>query len=431
MKFFLAILIAFVTSNALAQPAPEWFVYPGTPVTSRFEDVFFINDTIGWAVNGGGQIYKTENGSKNWLLKKDYDDYLRSVEFFDENIGFSGSLFGNLYKTADGGTTWSNITAILPVAFDGICGMSVADDSTIYICGVWHGPAYIFKSFDRGLTWEYIDMSAFANDLVDIKFIDKMHGFATGTDANTDLGGVILYTADGGITWESKMNSNYPYEYIWKIQILDSLNMYGSIEDNTATNDARITVSHDGGMTWDLKTLSEDYYNIEMIGFMNVDTGWVGGWFEGAFETFDGGDTWNFNYFGNNLNRFFKLHDNLAYASGETIYVYTDSAYIVPVDTITDTTTTTIPIIQIPHAILDVFPNPSENIVSVSYYIDRFTFIDLSIFDINGRKIYNFYHDKIEAGKYISTFEHVLSPGEYVISMHSHEGLLWKKFVVH
>ena len=424
------IAVVFCINDIFAQPTPEWFVYPGSPLDTRFEDLFFINDSVGWAVNSSGQIYKTINGSMEWLLQKDYADYLRSVEFFDENIGFAGSLYGSLYKTTDGGENWTNISGLLPVPFDGICGMSVADDSTIYACGIWHAPAFIFKSTDCGLTWNYMDMNDYASDLVDIKFIDNLHGFATGTNTDTDLGGVILYTNDGGITWTSKMNSEYPFEYVWKIQFLDSLNVYASIEDNTATNASRITISHDGGMTWEIKTINDTYYDLEMIGFMNIDTGWVGGWFEGAFETFDGGETWGMNYFGNNLNRFYKINDNLAFASGETIYVYSDTTYIAPIDTTQDTTLAIIPVLQIPHAIIDVFPNPSQNIISVSYYIDRFTFIDLSIFDMNGKKVYNFYHDNIDAGKYISTYNHNLPAGEYVVAMHSHEGFVWRKFVV-
>ncbi|MFI5173093.1 MAG: T9SS type A sorting domain-containing protein [Chitinophagales bacterium] len=434
MKFFLSLLIAVIFKNAIAQPVPEWFVYPGTPSDTRFDDIFFINDSVGWAVNSSGEIYKTINGSNGWELQESYFDYFRSVEFFDENVGFAGSLYGNLYKTINGGENWTNISGLLPEPFDGICGMSAADDSSIYACGIWHSPAFIFKSTDRGLSWEYIDMSDYAEDLVDIKFLDAMHGFATGTDANTSLGGVILYTDDGGSTWTPKVHSNYPYEYIWKIQFLDALNVYGSVEDNTATNDPRIVISHDGGMNWEIKTIADEYYNIEMIGFINVDTGWVGGWFDGAFETFDGGETWDMNYFGRNLNRFFKLNDNLAYASGETIYVYSDTTYVAPIDTtqdtIIDTTTTLIPNLNIPQAILDVFPNPSQNMISVSYAIERFTFIDLSIFDMNGKKVHNFYHDDINTGKYLATYEHNLPPGEYVVAMHSHEGFFWKKFVV-
>ena len=301
-------------------------------------------------------------------MKHSSPDYFRSVEFFDENVGFAGSLYGRLYKTEDGGENWEDISALIPISFDGICGMSAADDTTIYICGVWSNPAYIFKSTDRGESWEFINMTSHAYSLVDIKFTDADHGFVSGQSANLDEGGIILYTENGGADWEVKKLTDHPNDYVWKIQLLDSVNAFGAVADVAGGFETRFLKSIDAGMNWEVKTVSDEYHYVEMCGFINVDTGWTGSY--DILETFDGGETWHINNFGYNMNRFFKVNDNLAFSSGESIYVYSDTSYIAPVDTTEeDTTEVTIQNIFDPiHALFNITPNPSGNYVPLLHY---------------------------------------------------------------
>lgn len=428
MKFLL-LLGLFLSDRLYAQPVPEWFVYPGSPVAGRFDDLFFVNDTVGWAVSSDGDIFKTTDAAAHWELQHHSADYFRSVEFFDDQTGFAGSLYGKLFKTNNGGVIWTSITDSLPGSFDGICGMSVADDSTIYLCGVWSAPAYIFKSNDRGDTWQRFNMGDYAYSLVDIKFTDKTHGFATGQSANLSEGGIILYTENGGEDWEVKKLTGHPNDYVWKIQLLNDTLAFGAIADVAGGFETRFLKSTDGGMNWDVKTVSEDYEYVEMCGFINSDTGWTGAY--NILETFDGGESWHYNSFGYNVDRFFKVNDKLAFASGETIYTYADTNYVVPVDTTEDTVISEINAqFNLAHYISEVLPNPSSDFISIEYTITRFTTMDLSIFDMSGNNRKNFYHGKINSGHYTAEWHHQLEPGEYVVCMHSNEGLRWKKFVV-
>lgn len=43
--------------SALAQIS--WNYLPYAPITHRFDDIYFANDSTGWAVNGDGKIYNT------------------------------------------------------------------------------------------------------------------------------------------------------------------------------------------------------------------------------------------------------------------------------------------------------------------------------------------------------------------------------------
>jgi photosystem II stability/assembly factor-like uncharacterized protein len=422
MKTSILILFLATACNLFAQSSPEWIVYEDAPTAGRFDDIFFINDSVGWAVSSDGEIYKTTNAGESWVLKLAESTYFRSVEFFDESLGFAGTLFGNLYKTEDGGDTWVDIGNDLPVDFTGICGLSVADENTIYACGIWSSPAYIFKSVDRGETWTYTNMNDLAYSLVDIKFTDAMHGFATGQNADLSLGGIILYTDNGGATWTNKINTGHPSDYVWKIQLLDGIHAYGAIADVTGTSTTRFLKSVDNGQTWEVKLIDENYTYIEMIGFVNPDTGWTGSY--EILETTDGGETWHSAYWGYNINRFYRLNNNLAFASGATLYVYTDTTYV-PVDTTVDIAG----YIQ-NHSIVNITPNPVANNMQITIQIDALTTANLAIFDMRGIKQVELHHGLLQPGKHNFSQQLNLPAGQYVLCLHSNEGLRWKNFTV-
>jgi hypothetical protein len=119
-------------------------------------------------------------------------------------------------------------------------------------------------------------------------------------------------------------------EWGWKIQFLTDQVGFVSLENFT---DAAILRTPDGGLTWQRQVVNDPQgnANLEGIGFVDAQHGWVGGWgnelFTGGFssETVDGGDTWqNANHIGRFINRFRFLGDpvTVGYASGDTVYKY-------------------------------------------------------------------------------------------------------------
>ena len=130
----------------------------------RFDDVFFLDDNLGWAANGYyASVHKTTDGGLTWteqlnetILGGSY--YFRNIQFLDANIGFLGTLNGKFFKTIDGGDNWNEVMNINPNPA-AICGLNTVGDSTIFGCGAYFTPAYIIKSLDSGATWTYIDMS--------------------------------------------------------------------------------------------------------------------------------------------------------------------------------------------------------------------------------------------------------------------------------
>lgn len=299
---------------------PEWHSLSNIPDSeSRYDDVFFLNENLGWAADGvGGKVFKTVDGGKNWTEQLHLPShYLRNIEFLDENIGFLGTLSGDFYRTSDGGQNWQTVSNI-PGTIHAICGLDAVGENTIYGCGAYFSPAYIIKSSDKGLTWQFIDMSTYARSLVEVLFVNENVGFASGSDFS---GGVILKTVNGGATWIKLFNTDVIGEYVWKLQILQSNRnvMFASVE-SVAPRNGKLLKSFDAGMNWVSSEVPDT--DIQAVGFVSESHGWMGGHHSGFLETFDGGQTWNNTQFGDNLNRIQFINENLAYCSGASIYKF-------------------------------------------------------------------------------------------------------------
>ena len=57
-------LLFFLT--LLTGQTGTWIELPNAPVVTRFNDIQFLNENLGWAVNGWGQIYHTPDGGDSW-----------------------------------------------------------------------------------------------------------------------------------------------------------------------------------------------------------------------------------------------------------------------------------------------------------------------------------------------------------------------------
>lgn len=72
--------------------------------------VFFLNDTLGWAVTTGG-IYRSEEGGRSWRkLPKSPRGTLR-VWFVSPEHGFAVGLRKSVHQTLDGGKSWQPLPA--------------------------------------------------------------------------------------------------------------------------------------------------------------------------------------------------------------------------------------------------------------------------------------------------------------------------------
>jgi photosystem II stability/assembly factor-like uncharacterized protein len=222
----------------------------------------------------------------------------------------------------------------------------VVNESVVYASGTNDPgvPVRVMRTTDGGATWQAQDMSEHATLLVDISFTDADNGWVVGgkaalpeppnpMDPRSHIKPVVLRTTDGGQTWTNMvaaLTAEFPLgEWGWKIHFLSDRVGFISLENFTQ---AAILKTGDGGQTWTRISVADPQgnANLEGVGFLDENTGWVGGWGGADFSTgfssgtSDGGRTWqDANDIGRFINRFRFFRDiPLGYASGRTVYKY-------------------------------------------------------------------------------------------------------------
>lgn len=334
-------------------PPLTWRKTNAPLASSRTDDIWFNDLLTGWAVNSDGSIVKTTDGGDSWTVQLSAPGaYLRCVGFANANVGWAGTLSLNrrLFHTTNGGATWTRISPLPTSAPIAICGISVVSDKIVFASGTNrpNDVPRMMKTVDGGANWTAWDMSAHASILIDTWFRDSLHGWVVGGKANEPtpttrdkLKPVVLETTDGGATWTNRLagqESNFPFgEWGWKIQFLNEQIGFVSLEN---FSEAAILKTTDGGLTWTRLKINDAQgnVNLEGIGFIDEQRGWVGGWGPGGFggpgpmdaqgyssATTDGGQNWtDANEIGLFINRFrfFGNPVTLGYASGDTVYKY-------------------------------------------------------------------------------------------------------------
>ena len=330
----------------LASTAFQWHPTNAPVASSRTDDIWFLDPNVGWAVNSNGQIVHTQDGGDSWSEQHhDGSVYWRCVGFANGTRGWAGSLTANktLVETRNGGQTWTPVSGLPALAPPAICGLSVVNDQVVFASGTNfpNRPPRMMKTVDGGQSWTAWDMRPWADILIDCYFTSPTHGWVVGgkapagvTPGRSNVKAVVLQTVDGGATWVNRIanlqNQLPSGEWGWKIQFLNEQVGFVSLESFTV---GAILKTVDGGVSWTRLPVNDPQgnTNLEGVGFITEQHGWVGGWGDASFEsrssseTFDGGLTWrDANEIGKAINRFrfFGNPVTVGYASGETVYKY-------------------------------------------------------------------------------------------------------------
>jgi photosystem II stability/assembly factor-like uncharacterized protein len=405
----LTLLVLLSSLNGFAQSV--WSALPDVYENGnnqRYDDIFFIDENTGWAANGYyAKVLKTTDGGMTWVEQYNNETsgtnyYFRNIEFLTPETGFLGTLNSNFLYTTDGGSTWS-VVDNLPVSVPGICGLDAVDSQTLYGCGAYFSPAYVIKTTDAGASWQYFDMSQYADALVELVFADALTGYAAGKSPE---GAVILKTGDGGVSWTEIYNSGIPGEYVWKLQLLDGY-IIGAVE-GVSPMPGRLIRSADQGVTWISKTAPETM--IQAVGFITPEYGWMGGHTTGFYETTDGGDTWTNLSVGSNLNRIVVLNDNLAYAAGTTLYKFSPNLS-------SDFTERA----RIPLEVKVL--NPIGDKLHLSINFRGSDHLVMGLYSITGKHLKDLCYDTVEdSGERLYTIDFPYAAGMYLLDIHTNTG---------
>lgn len=325
----------------------KWEHYPTIPPRveqmSKNDDIYFVNENVGWAMASSyGEIYKTTDGGNTWMLQLDTTAYFRAMGFLDENVGFVGNLRGaeyggTMYMTQNGGASWAKVAELDSPFMDGVCGISIVDENTVYASGRYTGRAIVAKSTNRGANWELINLEPDMDMIVDVYFWTPNKGLVVGgvgRDGSSlkPARTVIMKTEDGGQTWTKTYTTTREAEWGWKINFLEgnergfvSIQSFRGYLAGTTHNTEYFLKTTDGGNSWTEHAFSApngELYSSQAIGFVNDTVGWMGSWrsSQPALKTTDGGLTWQTDFTEGTFNRIRFTSDSTGYATGNYLY---------------------------------------------------------------------------------------------------------------
>ncbi len=199
-----------------------------------------------------------------------------------------GTSFDQIARSTDGGNTW----AIVPFSTTSSAtfwSIDMVDANTGYISGT---NSAVYKTTNGGLNWDSLTVPmAAGKTLRKVDFITANTGFvfavtSTAADSNT-----IFKTTDGGLTWAaSKLPGG---------TALSNNNIYNSffLSENKGwilNYTPRPYVTTDGGATWTVQTLSDNFggflYDIKMV---DDSLGYCVGSSGRLYKTTNGGTLWD------------------------------------------------------------------------------------------------------------------------------------------
>lgn len=385
----------------------EWTAPTAPSGIEDLYDVFFINETTGWAVglqgfSSPGVILKTLDGGNSWTVQStDAPFALMAVHFINETHGWAAGEDATIMHTSDGGDNWgfqdagaTDIAHFEDVYF--------ADENTGWVVGRG-GPGssgVILKTTDGGTTWTAQSTGISYNaQLLAASFVDENTGWVVGTP------GLILHTSDGGNNWtEQPSGSDETFEGVHFV--------------NASTGwvvgyDETILHTADGGNSWTQQTAENSNYFLRDVFFVDENTGWVIGNFSTIHHTIDGGNTWT-DQSHSGFKNLYALHFTdagngwavgsdgivLRYNNGTSSLIETSAAHI--------------------NAISRMAPNPATDQTVISFELDNSQHISLVVVGIDGKTHATLLDEIRPKGKNQAVFHtDDLAPGLYFVRLTS------------
>lgn len=261
----------------------------------------------------GDGIYKSTDGGKSWknmgLKNSEHIGMIRVVPGQPNTVyvaayGPVWSAGGDrgIYKTTDGGKTWNRIHHVSDDTGFNEIHLDPRDPNTLYACAhqrrrsvfsyIGGGPeSALYKSTDGGATWNKCNNGLPKGDVGRIGLAispvnpDMVYAIVEASDK----GGGIYRSTDRGESW-SKMSGystsgNYYQEIFCDPKDVDKIYV----------TDVFFKTSDDGGKT--MKNLGEKHKHVDNHALWinpNDTKHLLVGCDGGLYESYDGGDTWNF-----------------------------------------------------------------------------------------------------------------------------------------
>ncbi|MFL5729858.1 MAG: YCF48-related protein [Cytophagaceae bacterium] len=369
--------------------------------------VYFVNESIGYAVGWQGTILKTVDGGKNWKEQSSgTQNGLTCVHFVDSLTGYVSGWNQMVLKTIDGGEHWSIVTSGPDgsPAYHGIyfknkdIGFAMGDTDYLSSASV------ISRTEDGGRTWTPQVTTNNPARIVSMKFYDDSLGYAAGAWN-------IMKTTDGGKSWRTiPVNASFT-----SIHIFDKYRIIAGASDGSFYK------TFDGGNTWNqINKTPVDYMYLTSICFTDSTRGYFSLAQGEVYKTEDGGITWD------RLRKVTRSYLNhICLASESKAFVVGEMNTIVQIDLCEDISTSSVTSFakKSIESKFMIYPNPNKG-----------RFIIEGLAQANAVKIYNSMGLEIKSFDKANSFQEidlgVASSGIYYVKVDDMSGSITQKIIV-
>ena len=284
------------TWSVLAVPQADKLDFRGI---RAFDASTAVIMSSGPAEQGQARVSRTTDAGKHWMLvleEKTTGAFFDAIAFWDAQHGI---LVGDpvdghfmLYTTKDSGLTWQRVPSDkLPPALEkegafaasNSC-LTVQGDSNVWFATGGASVARVFRSTDRGQTWQVAETPLHpanaSTGIFSLAFRDAQRGVTVGGDyahPTNSPAPNILTTVDGGRSWQSAGPSDPPGLFFSGVADMP-------FDDNSPSSEPlsreiRWAVGSNGmnSMTWARKWSRKNVNNFNAVAFPSRQVGWAVG----------------------------------------------------------------------------------------------------------------------------------------------------------
>ncbi|MBU0559304.1 MAG: T9SS type A sorting domain-containing protein [Bacteroidetes bacterium] len=435
-------IVLFILFFIKTNPAQTWEkitpIFPSTDPLLQNTTVNFLNKDMGWIITSGSpkfgiqsiKLHETKNGGLEWQLELDlygFSSLSHTTSSFDvNNIWFMGQA-GDLVFSSNMGNNWDTSR----VTFNNFSTSGWAFTSLFFFNdknGLTFNDYRWFTS-DGGYTWtKSEDTLTYFWGPTDVCFLNDSLGWIV-SDINAIIFdvGYIANTTTGGRSWAYQDSITH---LMYGIDFIDSLKGY-AVGTNRKFSNGYIYSTIDGGQNW-------EYLRYDNVGpfwsirFLDNLFGWISGSGK-ILRTTNGGETWEIQVEG--MQTDFKQmiilkKDKVAYAFGKDWNDYSHTLLRADLSNITSIADDKD---KLPEQFLlfGNYPNPFNPITTISYYISRYSHVELKVYNLLGEEIEKIVNKKQTAGKYEIKFEGSNLPsGIYFYQLKTNKFIQTKKMLL-